>query len=170
MNPFRLTKSLGSESSNLYRRRSTGSPVSTLALGPKSTASFKARYDRSLEKTRRSLPKPILKEAILSLGKPEEASTSLEAATRLGNAKPKNRAFSHISVAKDFKTLRIRQESKVKDDSVVNDFGSSSFQRVRSNTMPSLKKCPGPGGGTFGKVNKLIESRMNVYLLTVFCL
>ena len=56
-------------------------------------------------------------------------------------------------VAKDFKALNINQESRqVKDDTSIQDnYQASSFQRARSNTMPSLKRGPGPGGGNNGQ-------------------
>jgi len=51
---------------------------------------------------------------------------------------------------KDFKALKISKDCRqAKDDTSIQDDECevSSFQRARSNTMPNLKRGPGPGGG-----------------------
>lgn len=51
---------------------------------------------------------------------------------------------------KDFKALKISKDCRqAKDDTNIQDdeCEPGSFQRARSNTMPNLKRGPGPGGG-----------------------
>lgn len=57
----------------------------------------------------------------------------------------KSRTFGHGSVTKDFKSLNISPNPRqVKDDaSISENYQANSFQRVRSNTMPSLKRTNG---------------------------
>jgi hypothetical protein len=108
----------------------------------------------SKKKERHSLPdynKPknsIIRQAVLKLRNSEPtnlsenlACTLLEEACKLSISQ-KSKTFGHGSVTKDFKSLNISQNSRVvKDDtSITEDYQSNSFQRARSNTMPSLKR------------------------------
>lgn len=130
---------------------------SSIPRGVKSTTNFKpSKNERSLDyKPKKN---SIIKEAVLKLNSANSnylsenlASTLLDEACKLSISSNKNcRTFGRGSVTKDFKALNIDPDSRlVKDDASVEDgFRTSSFQRVRSNTMPSLKRGPGPGGGT----------------------
>ncbi|XP_043260392.1 oxidative stress-responsive serine-rich protein 1 isoform X2 [Colletes gigas] len=157
-NPFRMTsKNTGSDCSYLFQRRSMpGRPVLTAVSprGIKSTTNFKpSRNERVLDKTKKS---SIIKEAVLKLNdtgtnclSDNLANTLFKETCKLSISWKNTKIFGHGSVAKDFKALNISQDSRqAKDDTSIQDnFQASSFQRARSNTMPSLKRGPGPGGG-----------------------
>ncbi|XP_014214117.1 uncharacterized protein LOC106643477 [Copidosoma floridanum] len=90
----------------------------------------------------------IIREAVLKLcssdpTRPSDnhASTLLEKACKLSISK-KIKIFGHGSMTKDFGALKISlKDSEAKDDSSIpeTDYQANSFQRARSNTMPSLK-------------------------------
>lgn len=165
-NPFRITsKGINSDTSYLFRRRSMpNKTASTLTLisprGVRSTTNFKpSRNERGggLEKPKKN---SIIKEAVLKLNNSNLnnssnylsenlASTLLEEACKLSITSKKCKTFSRGSVTKEFKAFNINTDSRLaKDDTSIEEgFQTSSFQRVRSNTMPSLKRGPGPGGG-----------------------
>lgn len=157
-NPFRSTsKSVGSECSYLFQRRSMPGRQSLSEISPrgvKSTTNFKpSKNERVLDKNKNS----IIKEAVLKLNDTVAACPSdnptdtLFKKTCKCTAPWKNKkVFGHWFVAKDFKTLNIDQENRqAKDDTSIQDnYQASSFQRARSNTMPSLKRGPGTGRGS----------------------
>ncbi|XP_043591708.1 homeobox protein 14 isoform X1 [Bombus pyrosoma] len=157
-NPFRTTsKIVSSDCSHLFRRRlipvkptlTTNSP-----RGVKSTTNFKpSKNERVLAKNKKN---SIIKEAVLKLNDTgtnclsDNLANILIKETCKFNISGKNsKIFGHGTVTKDFKTLNISEDSRqVKDDTSIQDnYQASSFQRARSNTMPSLKRGPGPGGG-----------------------
>lgn len=120
----------------------------------KSTTKFKpSRNERVLDKPRNS----IIREAVLKLNKsgasssPSEslASALLEEACKLSISSRKGKTFGHGTSSEDFKSLNISDDTKrVKDDACIQEnYQATSFQRARSNTMPSLKRGPVPGGG-----------------------
>lgn len=155
-NPFRSTsKSVGSNCSYLFQRRSMPGRPSLSEISPrgvKSTTNFKpSKNERVLDKSKNS----IIKEAVLKLNDIEDSLTStlLKGTCKCDVAWKSKKVFGHWSVAKDFKTLNIDQENRqAKDDiSIQGNYQACSFLRARSNTMPSLKRGPGPrksSGGT----------------------
>lgn len=157
-NPFRMTgRNSGPGCSYLFRRRSMPNrpvPSMTNARGVKCTTNFKpSRNERVHDKTKKN---SIIKEAVLQLSSSDTndlsdniAGTLLEQTCRLSIPGRSCKTFGHGSVTKDFKALNINQDSRhAKDDTSIQDnYQGGSFQRARSNTMPSLKRGPGPGGG-----------------------
>ncbi|XP_033320899.1 uncharacterized protein LOC117217421 isoform X1 [Megalopta genalis] len=153
-NPFRSTsKSIGSDCSYLFQRKSMPSRPSLSEISPrgvKSTTNFKpSKNERVLDKNKNS----IIKEAVLKLNdtgttclSDSLTSTLFKETCKCSVAWKNKKVFGHWSVAKDFKTLNISQENRqAKDDTSIQDnYQASSFQRARSNTMPSLKRGPGP--------------------------
>ncbi|XP_076661555.1 uncharacterized protein LOC143365347 isoform X1 [Halictus rubicundus] len=157
-NPFRSTsKSVGSDCSYLFQRRSMPGRPSLSEISPrgvKSTTNFKpSKNERALDKNKNS----IIKEAVLKLNDTGTAclsdsptSTLFKKTCKCSIAWKNKKVFGHWSVAKDFKTLNIDQENRqAKDDTSIQDnYQACSFLRARSNTMPSLKRGPGPGRGS----------------------
>lgn len=127
--------------------------------GIKSTTNFKpSKNERVLDKPKKN---SIIREAVLKLNgsgssclnSETPVSNLLEEACKLSIPSRNCRTFGHGSVTKDFKALNISHDTRlVKDDASIpeNNYQTSSFQRARSNTMPSLKRGPGPGGGGAG--------------------
>ncbi|XP_076684923.1 uncharacterized protein LOC143377510 isoform X2 [Andrena cerasifolii] len=161
-NPFRTTsKSVGSDCSYLFQRRSMPTRPTLTTISPrgiKSTTNFKpSKNERAIDKNKKNT---IIKEAVLKLNdtgtnclSDNLASTLFKETCKFSISGKSSKIFGHGSVAKDFKALNISQDSRqVKDDTSIQDnFQASSFQRARSNTMPSLKRGPGPGGGSSGQ-------------------
>ncbi|KAL0126885.1 hypothetical protein PUN28_005322 [Cardiocondyla obscurior] len=115
----------------LLQRRSLPNRPTMFPVNPrgiKSTTNFKpSKNERTVERTKRST---ILRDAILKLSAP---------------------GTSGLSDNSDFKALKISKSNRqAKDDTSIQDEdceGASGFHRARSNTMPNLKRGPGPGGG-----------------------
>ncbi|KAK2586932.1 hypothetical protein KPH14_009862 [Odynerus spinipes] len=157
-NPFRMTsKSIGPDCSYLFRRKSMPNrpvPSTMNARGVKSTTNFKpSRNERVHDKAKKN---SIIKEAILQLSSPDSnclsddiAGTLLKQTCGHSISGRNSKTFGHGSVTKDFKALNISQGIRhAKDDTSIQDnYQGGNFQRARSNTMPSLKRGPGPGGG-----------------------
>lgn len=155
-NPFRATTKT-SDCSYLFKRRSMPNRATPSAISPrgiKSTTNFKpSKNERALEKSKKNT---IIKEAVVKLNdtgttclSDNPATTLLKQTCKLSISGKNSKIFGHGSVAKDFKALNISQDGRqAKDDTSIQDnYQASSFQRARSNTMPSLKRGPGPGGG-----------------------
>ncbi|XP_076168566.1 uncharacterized protein LOC143147223 isoform X2 [Ptiloglossa arizonensis] len=157
-NPFRTTsKSVSSDCSYLFQRSSMPSRPMLTAISPrgiKSTTNFKpSRNERVLDKNKKN---SIIKEAVLKLNDTSSnclsdnlTNTLFKKTCKFSISWKNTKIFGHGSVAKDFKALNVSQDSRqAKDDTSIQDnYEASSFQRARSNTMPSLKRGPGPGGG-----------------------
>lgn len=154
-NPFRSSgRGTTTDTSYLFRRRSMPNRTTTSFVSPrgvKCTTNFKpSKNDKVLDQTKKN---SIIKEAVLKLNSPSTclsdtlASTLLQEACKISISSKNPRTFGHGSVTKDFKALNISHESK-DDTSLTDSYRTSSFQRARSNTMPSLKRGPGPGGGS----------------------
>lgn len=158
-NPFRITiKGTPTDSSYLFRRKSMPNRPTPSIVSPrgiKSTTNFKpSKNERVLDKPKKN---SILREAVLKLNgsgsnglNESPLSNLLEEACKLSIPSRNSRTFGHGSVTKDFKALNITLDDfrQAKDDtSIPENYQASSFQRARSNTMPSLKRGPGPGGG-----------------------
>ncbi|XP_047361708.1 uncharacterized protein LOC124953812 [Vespa velutina] len=159
-NPFRTTgKSTSPDCSYLFRRKSMPNnrsvPSTTITrYGVKSTTNFKpSKNERLQDKTKKN---SIIKEAVLQLGSTDTnclsdnlAGSLVKQTCRYSIPGRNCKTFGHGSVTKDFKALNISQDSRqAKDDTSIQDnYQGGSFQRARSNTMPSLKRGPGPGGG-----------------------
>ncbi|XP_029672047.1 oxidative stress-responsive serine-rich protein 1 isoform X2 [Formica exsecta] len=128
-----------SDSSYLFRRRSMPNRPTMFSVNPKG---------RAVEKSKRSI---VLKEAILKLSDPHDISVdTLFKDTCKLSIPTKNSKIIDKSVMKDFKALKISKDCRLaKDDTNIQDdeCEPGSFQRARSNTMPNLKRGPGPGGG-----------------------
>lgn len=141
-----------SDSSYLFRRRSMPNRPTMFSVNPKgikSTTNFKpSKNERAVEKSKRSI---VLKEAILKLSDPHDISVdTLFKDTCKLSIPTKNSKIIDKSVMKDFKALKISKDCRLaKDDTNIQDdeCEPGSFQRARSNTMPNLKRGPGPGGG-----------------------
>ncbi|XP_046592842.1 uncharacterized protein LOC107226663 isoform X1 [Neodiprion lecontei] len=173
-NPFRITsRGIRSDTSHLFPRRSmpnsrlTTSLSSLSAINPRgvrSTTNFKpCKHEKVLDKPNKKR-NSIIKEAVLKLNNTSSnsvsssylsenlASTLLEEVCKRSICSSINcKTFGRGSVTKDFKALNISPTEfrLAKDDASIDDnFHASIFQRARSNTMPSLKKGPGPGGGS----------------------
>ncbi|XP_046743825.1 uncharacterized protein LOC124409914 [Diprion similis] len=173
-NPFRITsKGIRSDTSYLFSRRSMPSCRPTTSLssisainprGVKSTTNFKpGKHEKVLDKPNKKT-NSIIKEAVLKLNNPssnrvssiylsENFVSALREEVHNGSiCSSKNcKTFGRGSVTKDFKALNIssRELRLFKDDARIDDnFRASIFRRTRSNTMPSLKREPGPGGGS----------------------
>ena len=126
--------------------------------GIKSTTNFKpSKNERVLDQPKKN---SIIREAVLKLNGSGPSCLNecplnnlLQEACKLSIPNRNVRTFGQGSVTKDFKALNISHDSRqVKDDtSIPENYQASSFQRVRSNTMPSLKRGPGPGGGAGGQ-------------------
>ncbi|XP_057330054.1 uncharacterized protein LOC130670634 [Microplitis mediator] len=168
-NPFRSSGrgTATGDTSYLFRRRSMPNrptPSFVSPRGVKCTTNFKPpKNDKLLDGQKKN---SIIKEAVLKLNSNNSttclsdtlASTLLQEACKLSISCIRNpRTFGHGSVTKDFKALNINTDSRLaKDDTSLpeSSYRASSFQRARSNTMPSLKRPgPGPGGGDAGAVN-----------------
>ncbi|KAG7200426.1 hypothetical protein KM043_017878 [Ampulex compressa] len=161
-NPFRIAgKSAGTDCSYLFRRRSMPNRPTPSVISPRgirSTTNFKPpRNERLLDKGKKN---SIIKEAVLKLNNSgtnclsdSVANALLKKTCKHSISNKTSRIFGHGSVTKDFKALNISQDSRqVKDDtSILDNYQTGSFQRARSNTMPSLKRGPGPGGGNGGQ-------------------
>ncbi|XP_051164428.1 uncharacterized protein LOC127283519 [Leptopilina boulardi] len=160
-NPFRITvKGTATDNSYLFRRKSMPNRPTPSIVSPrgiKSTTNFKpSKSERVLDKPKKNYN--IIREAILTLNgtssnnclNDNQANNLLQETCRLSIPNRNYKTFGHGSVTKDFKALKITHDAKqlVKDDtSIPENYQASSFQRARSNTMPSLKRGPGPGGG-----------------------
>ncbi|XP_076752917.1 uncharacterized protein LOC143424626 isoform X2 [Xylocopa sonorina] len=159
-NPFRTTsKSVNSDCSHLFQRKFMPVRPTLTAISPrgvKSTTNFKpSKNERVLDKK-----SSIIKEAVLKLNdtgtnclSDNLANTLLKETCKFNICGKNSKIFGQGSVTKDFKALNISQDSRqAKDDTSIQDnYQASSFQRARSNTMPSLKRGPGPGGGNTGQ-------------------
>ncbi|CAD1475397.1 unnamed protein product, partial [Heterotrigona itama] len=174
-NPFRTSKTqVSSDCSHLFQKRLMPVRPTTLTAissrGVKSTTNFKpSKNERALDKTKKN---SIIKEAVLKLNNTgtnsgqlsdDLASTLLKETCKFSICGKNSKIFGHGTVAKDFKALNISQDSRqAKDDtSIQDDYQASSFQRARSNTMPSLKRGPGPGGGSSNNSNNNNSSNNN---------
>lgn len=168
-NPFRITsKCVGLDCSYLFRRRSMpnrSTPSTISPKGIKSTTNFKpSKNERVLEGSKKH---SIIREAVLKLNNVSNsnclsdnlASTLIKEACKLSISSRNSKTFGQGTVAKDFKALNIDQDPrKVKDDASIQDnFQANSFQRARSNTMPSLKRGPGPGGGNSSSLDVTVS-------------
>lgn len=164
-NPFRTTsKSTGTDCSYLFRRRSMPNRPAPTVISPrgiKSTTNFKpSKNERALEKSKKNT---IIKEAVVKLNDTDttclsdnlSAGALLKQTCKLSISGKKVKIFGNGSMAKDFKGLNIGQDGRqAKDDTSIQDnYQACSFQRARSNTMPSLKRGPGPGGGSSSNSN-----------------
>ncbi|XP_043503990.1 uncharacterized protein LOC122525331 [Polistes fuscatus] len=157
-NPFqRRGKSTSPDCSYLFRRKSMPNrsvPSTTITRGVKSTTNFKpSKNERLQDKTKKN---SIIKEAVLQLNSIDSdclsdniTDTLFKQTCRYSIPGRNCKTFGHGSVTKDFKALNISQDSRqAKDDtSILDNYQGGSFQRARSNTMPSLERSPGPGGG-----------------------
>lgn len=150
-NPFRTkSKNVSSDSSHLFQKKSMPVRTTSTTIGPrgvKSTTNFKpSKNERVLDRKN-----TIIKQAVLKLNCISDnlADTLVKETCKFSICGKNSKIFGHGSVTKDFKALNISQDSRqAKDDTSIQDnFQASSFQRARSNTMPSLKRGPGPGGG-----------------------
>lgn len=161
-NPFgtsgRTYIASSSDSSWLFRRRSMPNRANIFVANPrgiKSTTNFKpSRNERgTAEKTKRS---SILREAMLKLSAPgvgclnDNLVDTLKNSCKLSISCKSSTRIEREPITKDIKGLGIgRDNRQTKDDTSIQDedYESGGFQRARSNTMPSLKRGPGPGGG-----------------------
>ncbi|XP_043480869.1 uncharacterized protein LOC122510355 [Leptopilina heterotoma] len=167
-NPFRITvKGIQTDTSYLFRRKSMPSRPTPSIVSPrgiKSTTNFKpSKSERViLDKPKKNC---IIREAILTLNSTgnENANNLLQESCRLSIPSRNYKTFGHGSVTKDFKALKITHELRqVKDDtSIPENYQAVSFQRARSNTMPSLKRGPGPGGGSSSSNSGLVNNNNN---------
>lgn len=126
--------------------------------GIKSTTNFKpSKSERvAAEKSKRGA---VLRETMLKLNAPGTSCLSDNLVDTLKNSckfsissKSSKRIESYSeSVAKDLKELEMQSRDcrQSKDDTSIqdDDYEAGGYQRTRSNTMPSLKRGPGPGGG-----------------------
>jgi len=123
--------------------------------GIKSTTNFKpSKNERTVERTKRST---ILRDAILKLSAPgtsglsdNPVDTLFKNTCKLSIPNKNSKIIDHNLVMKDFKALKISKDNRqVKDDTSIqdDDCEGAGFHRARSNTMPNLKRGPGPGGG-----------------------
>ncbi|XP_029175361.1 oxidative stress-responsive serine-rich protein 1 [Nylanderia fulva] len=147
-----------SDSSYLFRRRSMPNRPTMFSDSPKgikSTTNFKSKVEKAsrFEKTRSSR-----KSSFLNILKSSASGTSDLSDNSVDALKDmlklsilsKNSKIIDKSVMKDLKALRISKDCRqAKDDTSIQDdeCEAGSFQRARSNTMPNLKRGPGPGGG-----------------------
>ncbi|XP_018397328.1 PREDICTED: oxidative stress-responsive serine-rich protein 1 isoform X1 [Cyphomyrmex costatus] len=158
MNLFKVHKD--SSSNCLFRRRSMTNRPTMFSVNPrgiKSTTNFKpSKNERTIEKTKKSVI--ILRDAILKLNasgtsgpSDNPVDTLFKNTCKLGIPSKNSKMIDHNSVMKDFKALKISKDNRqVKDDTSIQDDdceGAGGFHRARSNTMPNLKRGPGPGGG-----------------------
>lgn len=161
MNLFRIFGA-SSDSNCLFRRRSMPNRPTMFPVNPrgiKSTTNFKpSKNERTVEKTKRST---ILRDAILKLSAPGTSGPSdnpvdalFKDTCKLSIPSKNSKIIDHNSVMKDFKALKISKDNRqVKDDTSIQDDdceGAGGYHRARSNTMPNLKRGPGPGGGGGG--------------------
>ncbi|XP_018354013.1 PREDICTED: oxidative stress-responsive serine-rich protein 1 isoform X2 [Trachymyrmex septentrionalis] len=159
--PMNLFSVYGKNSSSncLFRRRSMPNRPTMFPVNPrgiKSTTNFKpSKNERTIGKTKRST---ILRDAILKLSAPGTSGPSVNPVDtlfkntcKLSIPSKNSKTIDHNSVMKDFKALNISKDNRqVKDDTSIQDDdceSASGFHRARSNTMPNLKRGPGPGGG-----------------------
>ncbi|XP_025991879.1 oxidative stress-responsive serine-rich protein 1 isoform X2 [Solenopsis invicta] len=157
MSVFRI-RGLNCNSHCFFRRRSMPNRPTMFPVNPrgiKSTTNFKpSKNEKTVERTKRS----ILREAVFKLTGPgtsgpsdNPANTLLNNTCKLSIPSKNAKILDHNSVMKDFKALKISKDIRqIKDDASIQDDdceGASSFHRARSNTMPNLKRGPGPGGG-----------------------
>ncbi|KAK9305955.1 hypothetical protein QLX08_003194 [Tetragonisca angustula] len=150
-NPFRTSKAqISSDCSHLFQMRLMPvRPTSTAisSRGVKSTTNFKpSKNERALDKTKKN---SIIKEAVLKLNN-----------TTGTNCLSDDLANTLLKETCKFSICDSRQ---AKDDtSIQDDYQASSFQRARSNTMPSLKRGPGPGGGSSNNSNNNNNNSNNI--------
>ncbi|XP_034947424.1 uncharacterized protein [Chelonus insularis] len=171
-NPFRSNgKTTTTDTSYLFRRKSMPNrplPNFISPRGVKCTTNFKPSKNDKVP-LQQTMKNPIIKEAVLKLNNNNFscisnslASTLLQEACKLSISSRNPKTFGHGSVTKDFKALHINQDSarQVKDDiNLPENYQTSSFQRARSNTMPSLKRGPGPGGGSNSSSSNINEGQ-----------
>lgn len=153
INPFRITsRSTHADCIYLTRRRSMPKkPLSAITSLPKidKVKNFKpSKRDRSRARLHEAIDYCLLNRFFDSLD--NIAEILLKKSCKPSISGKNSKIFGHGSFTKDFKALNINQDSKqAKDDASIQDnYQTGSFQRARSNTMPSLKRGPGPGGGT----------------------
>ncbi|XP_012523666.1 uncharacterized protein LOC105829414 isoform X2 [Monomorium pharaonis] len=142
-----------------FRRRSVPNKPTMFPINPrgiKSTTNFKpSKNEKTVERTKRST---ILRDAVLKLSGSSTSGPSDNPVDTLFNNTCKlsipsknSKIIDHNSVMKDFKALKISRDNRqIKDDASIQDDDCESvgsFHRARSNTMPNLKRGPGPGGG-----------------------
>ncbi|XP_032689315.1 oxidative stress-responsive serine-rich protein 1 isoform X2 [Odontomachus brunneus] len=160
-NPFRtLNRSYASASDHrwLFRRRSMPNRPTVFAANPrgiKSTTNFKpSKSERvAVEKSKRGA---VLREAMLKLNAPGTGCLSdnlvdtLKNSCKFNISNKSSKRIESESIARDLKELEMRRDCRQsKDDTSIqdDDYEAAGYQRTRSNTMPSLKRGPGPGGG-----------------------
>lgn len=133
-------------------------PSSVSPRGVRSTTNFKpSKSDKILDHPKKN---SIIRDAVLKLNEAETgtsclsdalASSLLKEACKISISSTNPKNLGHSSVTRHLKGLNLssRDSRKVKDDTSLpaESYECGSFQRVRSNTMPSLKRGPGPGGG-----------------------
>jgi len=137
--------------------------------GIKSTTNFKpSKNERAVEKTKRS----VLREAVLKLNTPgtgglsdNSVDTLFGSTCKFSISSKSPKMIDHKSVMKDLKALKIGRGCRhTKDDTSIQDDDcetTGTFQRARSNTMPNLKRGPGPGGGTEQRTSNSGQSETN---------
>ncbi|EFN88622.1 Uncharacterized protein C20orf111-like protein, partial [Harpegnathos saltator] len=160
-NPFRTLSRMytsASDNSWLFRRRSMPNRPTVFAANPrgiKSTTNFKpSKSERvAVEKSKRGA---VLREAILKLNAPGAGCLSdnlvdtLKNSCKFSISSKSSKRIESEPTTKDLKELEMRRDCRqTKDDTSIqdDDYEASGYQRTRSNTMPSLKRGPGPGGG-----------------------
>ncbi|XP_043288673.1 oxidative stress-responsive serine-rich protein 1 [Venturia canescens] len=178
LNPFvSSSRSVKSpvDTSYLFRRRSMPNrpaPSFVSPRGVQTTSNFKSSRSKTVCNRPRKKEKKILREAVLKLSDSSTgsslsenlANTLLKEACRLSISSISTRIFGSGNATKDFRGLNQRDKPdtrRVKDDASlpVESFETSSFQRARSNTMPSLKRrSPGPGGGGEENENSNVQT------------
>lgn len=162
-NPFRTSGKtyIASSSDNtwLFRRRSMPNRPTVFVANPrgiKSTTNFKpSKNERgAAEKTKRG---SVLREAMLKLNAPRANCLSdnlvdtLKNSCKFSISCKSSKRIEPDSITTDLKELEICRDSRqTKDDTSIqgDEYEAGGFQRTRSNTMPSLKRGPGPGGGS----------------------
>lgn len=152
-NPFRITsRSAHPECIHLSRKRSMprkSIPSVTSPSGVMRSKNCKvSKRDRRITKIDETINHCFLDLLFNNLD--NIAEILLKKSCKPSISGKNSKIFGHDSFTKDFKALNINQDSKqAKDDASIQDnYQAGSFQRARSNTMPSLKRGPGPGGGT----------------------
>lgn len=162
-NPFRVVSrtyaSGTTDNSWLFRRRSMPNRPTVFAANPrgiKSTTNFKpSKSERvAMEKSKRGA---VLREAILKLNAPgvgclsDNLVDTLKNSCKFSISSKSSKRIESESIARDLKELEMQSRDcrQTKDDTSIqdDDYEVGGYQRTRSNTMPSLKRGPGPGGG-----------------------
>lgn len=145
-----------SDSSYLFRRRSMPNRPTMFSVSPKgikSTTNFKpSKNEKAVEKTRLSILRDILKPSVSGTSGLSDNSVDelFKDTCKLSIPSKNSKLIDHKSVMKDLKALNISKDCRqAKDDTSIQDdeCEAGNFQRARSNTMPNLKRGPGPGGG-----------------------